>query len=208
VTNIEEVKDQLPEAIQACLDFFTGVDRTVGGYEGLIAAQDCLPDNATLDAFAATYGVVSRLWEAISPDPVLSTYEADYLWLSQVYESVQPPSGHGKLLWHALGAKTIDLIHQNIHVDAIRDDLETLVMDADILEELSAIATPQKTKEIEIQVAARLRRHAGNPKFVALGERLEALRQRHEKGLLNSIEFLKLLLELARDVVKAEQECQ
>ena len=31
--------------MQKCLAFFPGVDRTVGGYEGLIAAQECLPNN-------------------------------------------------------------------------------------------------------------------------------------------------------------------
>lgn len=45
ISNIEELKRQLPEAMAACLDFFMGVDRTVGGYEGLIAAQERLPDN-------------------------------------------------------------------------------------------------------------------------------------------------------------------
>jgi len=144
--------------------------------------------------------------EAISPDPFLGPYETDYRWLTQVYQSVQPPSGRGKLLWHALGAKTLELIHQNIHVDAIRDDLDTLVMDADVLEELGALNEPKKAKEIEIKIAARLRKHAGNPKFMALGERLEELGKRHEQGLINSIEFLKMLLELAKDVVKAEQE--
>ena len=34
-------------------------------------------------------------------------------------------------------------------------------------------------------------------------ERLEALKERHEKGLLTSVEFLKELLNLARDVVSA-----
>ena len=46
----------------------------------------------------------------------------------------------------------------------------------------------------------------GNPKFKALGERLEELKERHEQGLLTSIEFLKELLELAKDVVEAENE--
>lgn len=89
-----------------CLYFFPGVNRTVGGYEGLIVAQDCLPDNETRDKFAAEYSVLSRLWEALSPAPCLGLYEKDYKWLTQVYESVKPPSGNGKLLWHALGAKT------------------------------------------------------------------------------------------------------
>ena len=35
-------------------------------------------------------------------------------------------------------------------------------------------------------------------------ERLEALKERHEKGLLTSVEFLKELLNLARDVVSAD----
>jgi hypothetical protein len=49
--------------------------------------------------------MLSRLWEALSPAPCLGPYERDYKWLTQVYESVKPPSGNGKLLWHALGAK-------------------------------------------------------------------------------------------------------
>ena len=35
-------------------------------------------------------------------------------------------------------------------------------------------------------------------------ERLEALKERHEKGLLTSVEFLKELLDLACDVVSAD----
>lgn len=76
----------------------------------MIAAQDCLPDNETRDTFAAAYSVLSHLWEALSPDPCLGPHEKDYKWLTQVYESVKPPSGNGKLLWHALGAKTIELV--------------------------------------------------------------------------------------------------
>ena len=39
----------------------------------------------------------------------------------------------------------------------------------------------------------------------ALDERLEELRQKHEQGLLVSIEFLKAQLDLDRDVVEAER---
>ena len=63
------------------------------GYEGLIAAQECLPNNETRDAFAAEYSVLARLWEALSPDPCSTPHETDYRWLSQVYESVKPRAG-------------------------------------------------------------------------------------------------------------------
>ncbi|GAB7079135.1 type I restriction endonuclease subunit R [Megalodesulfovibrio paquesii] len=207
ITNLDDLKKELPGVVTRCLAFFPKVDRTVGGYEGLIAAQDCLPNNETRDKFAAEYTVLARLWEALSPDPCLGPYEKDYKWLTQVYESVKPPSGNGKLLWHALGAKTIELVHENVHLETVRDDLDTLVMDAEVLQGLLDAKDPdKKSKELEIKLIARLRKHKDNPNFVALGERLEKLKERHEQGLLHSLDFLKALLTLAKEVVQAEKQ--
>jgi len=207
VSNIDELRKVLPLQMQTCLAFFQGVDRTVGGYEGLMAAQQCLPNNQARDRFAEQYIVLGTIWEALSPDTCLSPYETDYRWLTMVYESVKPPSGNGKLLWHSLGAKTIELINANVHVESVRDDLETLVLDAQVLSDIIKDADPaRKGKEIEIKLVARLRKHFGNTKFTALGERLEKIKERHEQGFLTSLEFLKEILELARDVVEAENE--
>ena len=208
ITNLNELRLALPTAVQACLDYFPGVDRTIGGYEGLIAAQECLPDNPSRDEFAAAYSFLSRHWEALSPDPILQQYKEDYTWLTDVYQSLKPPSGQGKLLWHSLGAKTIELINEHVHVDAIRDDLETLVLDPNFLEEMLEAADPRRAREVEVKIVHRLQKHIGDPRFVALGEKLELLRQRHADGQLTSLEFLKQLLELAKDVVKAEKAVQ
>ena len=207
VSNIEELKVKLAEAMQKCLEYFPGVDRSVGGYEGLIAAQQCLPNNEARDRFAADCSYLARLWEAISPDAILSEYEADYRWVIQVYESVKPSTATDGLIWHRLGAKTMAIIHGNVEVAGVRDDLDTLVLDADLLEAVLGTPDPNvKAKEIEIKVAQRLRKHIHDPSYKALAERLEALRERHEQGLLVSVDFLKELLALAKDVVTAEQE--
>jgi type I restriction enzyme R subunit len=207
VSDIANLKAKLPGAMQKCLAYFAGVDRTVSGYEGLIAAQECLPNNEVRDAFAADYSLLSQIWEALSPDPLLQPYEADYRWLSQVYVSVQPTTGTGRLIWHALGAKTVDLIHQNVTVEAIHDDLDEIVLDAELLEAVLNTPDPRgKAREIEFKLSQRLRKHMGNPRYLALSERLEALKERHERGQLHSIEFLKSLLDLATDLVQAEKE--
>jgi type I restriction enzyme R subunit len=207
VSNIDELRKALPVQMQNCLAFFPKVDRSVGGYEGLMAAQQCLPDNATRDKFAAEYSLLGTIWEALSPDPCLSPYEKDFRWLTQVYESVKPVSGNGRLLWHRLGAKTIELINENVHVETVRDDIEALVLDADVLDGILKDVEPGKqARKIEIQLIARLRKHAGNPKFKELGERLEKIREKHEQGLINSLEFLKLILEVAKDTVEAEKQ--
>jgi type I restriction enzyme R subunit len=205
ISNLDELKSRLGPFMEACLARFPGVDRKRAGWEGLLAAQQCLPDNEKRDAFAADFSRLAIAWEAVSPDPVLTQFEDDYRWLAQVYESLKPPSGNGKLLWHALGAKTIDLIHSNVTVQAIRDDLETLIMDADVIEDL--YDDPEAGKvQVEVKISVRLRRHGNDPKFVALSERLENLRLQHEQGVLASIDFLKSLLVLAKDVVEAERE--
>jgi type I restriction enzyme R subunit len=207
ITNLTNLKDVLPAAVKKCLDFFPDVNRKIAGYEGLLAAQECLPNNDIRDEFAATYSYLARHWEALAPDASLAPYRDDYIWLTQVYESVQPPGGQGKLLWHALGAKTVELIHENVHVEVVRDDLETLVMDSDVLEDLIAEGDHEKkAKELEIKLIMRIKRHADDERFVELGERLEKIRERHEQGVLLSLDYLKELAELAREAVQAERE--
>ena len=71
VSNIDELRKHLPVQMQKCLAFFPNVDRSVGGYEGLVAAQQCLPNNAIRDKFAGEYTVLGTIWEALSPDPCL-----------------------------------------------------------------------------------------------------------------------------------------
>ncbi|MFT3775917.1 MAG: hypothetical protein QM820_62025 [Minicystis sp.] len=81
------------------------------------------------------------------------------------------------------------------------------MLDAEILEAVLGSPDPKKkVREVEFKLTARLRKHMGTPKFRALSERLEAIKERHERGVIDGIAFLKELLELAREVVAAERE--
>ncbi len=61
-------------------------------------------------------------------------------------------------------------------------------------------------RKVIIDLVARIQAHGGDPKYKKLGEKLEELKEQHEQGLLNSIEFLKALLELAKETAQAEKE--
>lgn len=205
ITNIEELKSQVAPAIAAALSFFPGVDRAVGGYEGLVQAQSAIADDATKDSFGLAYSVLSQLWEAVSPDPMLSKFRDDYRWLTDVYESVRPADIAGRLVWHALGAKTIDLINQHVVVE-IPQGSETIVLDAQTIEDLmQSKRTDIPATEIEKHITARIARHLNNPVFVELGQRLNALREKYADIQQSSLDFLRELLELARDTVAAEK---
>lgn len=208
ITNIESVKAKVPEMVGTCISFFPGVDRTRDDWEGLVAAQDCLPNDKLKDEFGAHYRALNRVWNALSPDSCLNPYKLDYKWLSKVYDSIRPTDERGRLIWAALGPKTLQLVHENISVQEVVKDEDILEMDAKIIEKFIAGDTEagKKKKKIELDLAAIIRKHPDDPRFIALGARMEKLREEHEAGLLTSMAFLKALLDLAKEAAQMERE--
>lgn len=206
ITNLSELRDQLPAAISTTLSHFDGVDRKLEGFEGLELAQNAINTDAKKDAFAKDFKHLCKLWESLSPDRVLDLYIEDYRWLAQVFESVKPASDNiGKLLWLTLGAQTTQLIHENIHVGDVHQ-LDEFVLDADVIEDIFNNPDPKKTKQLEKLLIERFKKRDSIPQFKALSERLETLRDKAEKGLISSIEFVKVLCKLAKDTIQAEKE--
>lgn len=208
ISNLSELRGKLPQAMRDTLSHFEGVDRTIEGFEGLEAAQNAIRTDEKKDAFAKDFKFLSKLWESLSPDNILDLYNSDYKWLSQVFESVRPASDNiGKLLWFSLGAQTTKLIHENIHVGEVHQ-LEEFVLDADVIEEIFNNPDPKNAKKLEKILVKRFKKHAGNPKFKKLSDRLEELRNKAEQGLISSIEFVKELCKLAKETVQAEKELE
>lgn len=208
ITNLSELREQLPKAIIDTLDHFKGVDRTIDGFEGLEAAQNAIKTEEKKDAFAKDYKYLSKLWESLSPDNILTLYKTDYKWLSQVYESVRPATDNvGKLLWMTLGAQTTQLIHDNIHVGEIHN-LDEFILDADVIEDIFNNPDPKNAKKLEKILINRFKKFGQHPSFKKLSELLEALRDKAEKGLISSIEFVKELCKIAKETVQAEKDLE
>jgi type I restriction enzyme R subunit len=208
ISNLSELRAKLPKAMKETLAHFIGVDRTIEGFEGLEAAQNAIGNNDKKDAFAKDYKFLSKIWESLSPDTILNLYQEDYKWLSQVFESVRPAADNiGKLLWFSLGAETTKLIHENIHVGEVHH-LDEFILDADVIEDIFNNPDPAGAKKLEKLLIKRFKKHAGDPKFKSLSERLEALRDKAEQGLITSIEFIKELCKLAKETVEAEKELE
>lgn len=210
ITNIEAVKDELPNLVKKCLDYFLGVDRTIDGFEGLQAAQEAIPTDEIKDKFAADFRVLARAWEALSPDPCLNPFKKDYIWLSNVYESVKPVDNTGALIWAALGPKTMELVHDNLSVGTAKEATEEDIIELSPELVDFFIENPDvmkgKAKKIEIDLIAKIKKYTDDPKFIKLGERLEELKTKHEQQLITSIEFLKALLQMAKEAAAAEKQ--
>jgi type I restriction enzyme R subunit len=208
VSNINDLKATIPYLVKKCCDYFPGVDRQVSGFDALSTAQQCLNTNEKKDEFAAHFGVLMRAWEIVSPDQCLVPHKNDYVWLCQVYESIKPVSGVGSLVWKILGPKTIEIVHRHVQTVDI-GSLESLVLDAEVLSTaITEADAKKKIVEVEKLLIPRLRKNAGNAKFKKLAEKLDELREKMAQNLKTSIEFLKDLLTIARDVLHAEQNIE
>ena len=207
VKNIDEIKGLIPTFMQQCIKFFPGVDRTIGGWEGLTAAQQCLKDDQVKTSFGRHFARLNKAWEIVSPDSYLTVFQNDYTWLAQVYQSVRPVSG-GNLIWTLLGAKTIEIIHRNIETIDIGTPLEDLVVDSDVIDAVLEDEKAREKKIVEIEKMLRLRlgEHKGDPNFKKFAEKLDELREGMAQNLISSIDFLKQLLVLAKDLLEEEKK--
>ena len=213
ITNIKEVKEKIPGFVKDCLDFFPGVDRSIGGFQGLQEAQEKLRDENLKTQFGAHYTRLHKAWEVVSPDEDLLPYKNDYVWLSQVYESIRPVDSKGNLIWTILGPKTIELIHENVVSIDIGESIEDLVVsDTRLLEECIKDEKKRNRTIIEIEKMLKLRlgnpKHAGSKEFKKLSEKLKELQERLRQQQIDSIQFLKDLLALAKETLETEQKME
>jgi type I restriction enzyme, R subunit len=219
--DIEPLKEELRAALATCLERFAGVDTTDATFAGLSDAQERLPHQDSRDAFAHEFLKVQALFELLWPDEELRGIRDSYRWLAKVYESVQPPVVSDALLWHRLGAKTLALINEHmITVDVRGAGQETVTIDDDTLKALRELEVPvpdddgagdgtPDTEAILDNIERRIERRlqeSDKPAYPSLAERLDRLRQTQIETAADSIEFLKRLLEVARDLVAADRD--
>ena len=207
VKNIELVKKEIPFLVDNCLKFFTGVTICDYSIETLLDCQHCL-EGEKKEQFAANYNVLKRAYEALSPDSCLEPIIDVYKWLTKIYQSVKPVDDSGQLIWNKLGKKTLELVKDNVEVTGIDEDQEVLDLSVELIEAYikDKYGSIEKgSKKIEIDLIAKIRHNISNAKFKEIGKKLEELRDKLSQGLIDSISFLKDLIELARKAREAEK---
>ena len=122
---------------------------------------------------------------------------------------MRPVSG-GSLIWTLLGAKTIEIIHRNIDTIDIGTPLEDLVVDADVIDSVLDDEKKVQKKIIEVEKILRLRlgEHKGDVNYKKFADKLDELRKKMEDSLITSIDFLKQLLQLAKEMLAEEKKVE
>lgn len=216
------LQKELAAALETALDRFEGIGRASAAFSTLMQAQERLTEEVERDEFARDFLTCQALYEFLDPDSGLDAAQrADYRWVAKVYQSIQPAATPDALLWQRLGAKTHELIAQHIgEIEVGKGGPRSIVLDEESIEQLKLlgfddgrVTTPAEAPTaaevmdtIRKRIEARLSDHPSSARYRSLAERLESLRQSYIETAEESVEFLKKLLELAREVVQADKE--
>lgn len=211
---IEELASRLDELSEQ----FRSVDRDGPAFQALMDAQEILKTEDSRKQYAQDFLTIEKLWELLWPIPDLKPLRDEYKWFAKLYKSIQPSEKPDALLWHRLGAKTLELVNEHIVGVTVRSgETEKITIDEETLKALRQLELPIPDPEddeqdspdadeildsIEKRIRARLSKDPQHAKYKSLADRLEKLKDATVSNAAESIEWLKEILELARQVVE------
>lgn len=218
--DVDILLGELAAEVATTISQFKSVDRGAPVFNQIHDAQQILNTLDKRDQFAAQFMRCQGLFEFLWPNTKLRPIEDDYRFLARVYSSIAPNNAADLLLWQRLGAKTMEIVHTHltgVTIDA--DKLEKVAMDAEVLEalrdnglfpETPTAGKPAPTalevlQRLEERIKLRLAGTDGSKVWKSLAERLELLRLSRISSAAESVEFLRYLLELAKDLLEAER---
>jgi len=218
--DVEVLLSELMAEVTNTVARFESVDRNALIFTQIHDAQQILDTLPKREEFAAQFMRCQGLFEFLWPDMKLRPIEEDYRFLAKVYSSIAPNKAADLLLWQKLGAKTMEIVHE--HLTGVTIDgkqLEKVAMDVGVIEALKDLTLfPADTKEpkkplnalevlqkLEERIQKRFGDEMSEKVWRSLAERLEMLRLSRISSAEESVDFLKRLLELAKDLIEAEK---
>lgn len=224
--DIQELCSYFLDRLQETLRHFDGLDQNDSSYAVLSAAQQRLTTDEASKAFAKDYLELRRLFEFLWPQDDLLPARRQYLWLTKIYNSMQPAKLN-LLLWQKFGAKTqaiVDAAVGGFEIAPSSKDKATI--DATVMRLIKDIEgriysrgdLPQPTlskqdtetmiQTIRDQIEAKIKQADSHIalRYSSLADRLDLLRQMQLATAEESQRFLKMILALATEKIQLDKE--
>ncbi len=204
--NWENLKATVPGEVERCLKTFEGI-KIEDTRACLLAALRRLSDPEAAKLFEHNFKSLERLWEAISPDPVLYPYRSSYNWLCTIYVAYRRRK-HGTIdTFNELAAKTRELIRDNTHFLNIAESLPVYKIDDNYLTKLDDLPTAaDKAAALESSLTRELAEGETNFTYQQLGERLKRIKEHKDASDEAAAQRLRELQAVADEVVQTKSE--
>jgi type I restriction enzyme R subunit len=203
----DKLKAIVPGEVARCMEIFAGL-KIEDTRVCLLAALRTLNESEAAKTFEQNFKSLSRLWEAVAPDPCLYEHRFIYRWLCGVYVAHRRRKNRkNKGTYEELSAKTRKLIEEDTSFLEIADTLPVFKIDRNYVAKLDDLPTPaDKAAALEAMLSAEL--SEDDPGFIyrLLGERLQKIKQRKDASDKAAEQRLKELQDIADEVARAKAE--
>ena len=219
--DIDELLTEFEAALATTMERLGPRDTDTPELDQVLNAVATMPDTESRNTFAAEFLKCQGLFEFLWPSHALRPFEADYRFAAKVYANIAKSNADNQALWHRLGAKTTEIVHDNLDgVTIASKPLDHVALDGATLEYLkdnqlilipddTATKRPPTADDVLDRLEERIRKKITGTNthrhWRSLSERLEDLRRSRVETAEESVEFLKRLMELATDVVRVEK---
>ncbi|MFD7022499.1 type I restriction endonuclease subunit R [Promicromonospora sukumoe] len=230
VTDLAEMVDEFRTTFTRIEDLLADVDgldinrNDYGSVREINTFLDASDVAAT--AFKKDYRLLARTYPYIATDTRLTRYKESFALFGSVFVTLfkQSSDEERKERLAELGPMVLDIINANVYsFEVVASQEESLVLDAQglvVLKELMRLVNPKKggddkgddkppsAKQILDRIKDALDRGVDehSVKYVALAERIRALRERIIQGSTDALDFLAEALKVARAIVNAQKD--
>jgi len=204
----DKLRQSVPGEVMRCTDLFPDIARQ-DSRSSLLAALARLSDPDVALRFEHSFKNLERLWEAISPDPVLYPHRYDYQWLCGIYIAYRRRQRGSRATYGELSAKTRALIEENLTFKTEVEQLPIYEIGPDYLRRLDNLPTAaDKAAALEAMLTRELAEDGDGFTYRQLGDRLQQLKQRRDRQDETTADRLRALENLANQAAatKAEPE--
>ncbi|QDW67206.1 type I restriction endonuclease subunit R [Luteimonas granuli] len=205
----DKLRATVPGEVARCMESFKGIT-IADTRDCLLAALRAIKDPDAAKMFEHNFKSLERLWEAVSPDPVLYEHRYVYSWLCSVYiaHRRRQRGASARGTYGELSAKTRELIEQNTTFMDLAESLPVFRIDKDYITKLEELPSPaDKAAALEAILTAELAEDDGNGfTYRHLGERLARLKAQKDAADKAAEKRLKELQDIADEAVKRIEE--
>ncbi len=204
----ENLKAAVPGEVERCMKTFEGI-KIEDTRACLLAALRRLSDPEAAKLFEHNFKSLERLWEAISPDPVLYPHRFNYNWLCTIYLAHRRRQRGPTTTYGELAAKTRQLIEENTRFLSIAESLPAYKIDANYLSNLDELPTAaDKAAALESSLTRELAEEETRFAYQQLGDRLKRIKERKDASDEAAARRLRELQDIADEVVQTKTEPQ
>lgn len=204
----EKLKATVPGEVARCMESFKGIT-IADTRECLLAALRAIKDPDAAKIFEHNFKSLERLWEAVSPDPILYEHRYVYNWLCSVYiaHRRRQRGAAQRGTFGELSAKTRELIEQNTTFMDLVDSLPVFKIDKDYVAKLEDLPSPaDKAAALEAILTAELSEDDAGFTYRQLGERLARLKTQKDTADKAAEKRLRELQAIADEKAKVDEE--